>query len=61
MTLSAVTFFILLSVYMNNPTNLAIFGILSMIPYYICWFIGMAFYIFISPGLMDPGNKIPFY
>ena len=46
---------------MSEPTSLKVFGLISMIPYYICWFIVTGMYIFVSPGLMDPINDIPFY
>jgi len=32
-----------------------------MIPYYLCWLVITGFYIYISPGLLDKRNNIPFY
>lgn len=61
LTTCAISFFILVSIYMSEPTTLKICGLISMIPYYICWFIVTGMYIFVSPGLMDPVNDIPFY
>lgn len=61
LTTCAVCFFVLFSLYMSDPTELKICGGLSLVPYYICWFIVSGMYIFISPGLTDPVNKIPFY
>ena len=46
---------------MNDPIQMKIFGGLAFIPYYLTWFIITGFYVFISPGLLDPANKIPFY
>ena len=37
------------------------FGVLSIIPFYLSWMIAVGLYIFISPGLLDPVNNIPFY
>ena len=38
-----------------------VFGILSVIPFYLCWLILVGLFIFISPGLIDPANNIAFY
>ena len=61
LTTSAVAFFVLVSLFMSEPTKLRLCGVLGMVPYYICWFILCGMYIFVSPGLTDPVNKIPFY
>lgn len=60
-TLAAVTALILISIYMSDPQDLSIIGGLALIPYYLCWLMVTSFYIYISPGLMDPSNNIPKY
>ena len=61
MTISAMTFILLFSVYLSEPNSYKILGVLSIIHYYLCWTIVIGIYIFISPGLLDPVNNIPFY
>lgn len=61
LTASTVAFFVLVSLYMSEPQSMSICGVLSLVPYYICWFITTGMYVFISPGLTDPVNNIPFY
>ena len=61
MTISSISFVLMFSVYLSEPNSLKVFGILSIIPFYLCWLIMVGIYIFISPGLLDPVNNIPFY
>ena len=49
------------SFYLSKPESTEWLGLVALIPYYICWIIIAGFYIYISPGLIDPHNKIPFY
>jgi hypothetical protein len=61
MTASSILFVLMFSIYLSEPNSLPIFGILALLPYYVCWIIAVGLYIFISPGLLDPTNNIPFY
>ena len=60
LTLSAMTFVMMLGIYVSKPESTEWLGLASLIPYYICWAIISGMYIYISPGLLDPHNKIPF-
>lgn len=60
-TLSAITAVLLTSLYMSKPQSLAGLGALALIPYFLSWLIVAAFYVYISPGLLDPQNRIPKY
>jgi hypothetical protein len=61
MTASSILFVLTFSIYLSEPNSLEIFGILAFVPFYLCWMISVGLFIFISPGLMDPTNNIPFY
>ena len=61
MTISSISFVLMFSIFLSEPNSLKVFGILSIIPFYLCWLIMVGVYIFISPGLLDPVNNIPFY
>ena len=61
LTTAGLSFFILASLYLSKPESTEWLGLVSLIPYYICWVIITGFYVYISPGLLDPHNKIEFY
>jgi phosphotransferase system glucose/maltose/N-acetylglucosamine-specific IIC component len=60
-TIASISFVILFSIYLSEPNSLKVFGILTLIPWYLCCIMLTGLYIFISPGLLDPVNNIPFY
>jgi len=61
LTMSGASFFVMAAFYMSKPQSTEWLGLVALIPYYICWVIITGFYIYISPGLIDPHNKIQFY
>ena len=61
LSISASLFFILISIFLSYPIQAKICGPLSLVPYYVCWMIVAGFFIYISPGLFDEANQIPFY
>lgn len=56
-----VVFVVLLSLYLSKPASNRLFMQISIAPYYIALFILAAFFVYISPGLVDKLNGIPRY
>jgi hypothetical protein len=59
--ISAISFTFLVSIYISDTQTFILLGFFSLIPYYLCWGILAGFFIYVSPGLTDPTNKIPIY
>lgn len=60
-SLGLVIFIFLLSMYLQSPEANRHLILLALIPYYVVLLTWTAFLIYISPGLLDKVNGIPFY
>lgn len=60
-SISSICFVLLFSIYLQNPSeNRELLGY-ALIPYYLATFIWTAFFIYLSPGLLDKINGVPGY
>jgi len=56
-----VVFIVMLSLFLSKPDSMKSLAYVSVIPYYIVLVITAAFFVYISPGLLDKINGIPKY
>jgi hypothetical protein len=61
LTIAAISAIIIFSLYISKPKSTEWLGLLTMVPYYLCWLVITGFYVYISPGLLDARNNIPFH
>ena len=59
--ITVVVFIVMLSLFLSKPDSMKSLAYISVIPYYIVLVITAAFFVYISPGLLDKINGIPNY
>ena len=60
-SIAIVAFIVMLSLFLSKPDSMKSVAYISVIPYYIVLLITTAFFVYISPGLLDKINGVPKY